>query len=183
MFIWRSGCFCNMPLFRLISLSFCFLAICQLNSSVAVVVWRFDLCYYTWTCFDYGAGSLLSVWSEDAGHPDFLSDNTFHCSVFIPCRLNGQWGMTSLQSQFANDLFLFLQPVLQSEVPLVNKPRRARLYLSSQMREKINFQRSYFSCQRQSIRRWSKDLSINLCWRPAVRLWFQHPHHLVDPAY
>ncbi len=46
--------------------------------------------------------------------------------------------MTSLQSQFANDLFRELQ-LLLLEVPMVNKPRGACLYLSSQMREKIKF--------------------------------------------
>lgn len=46
--------------------------------------------------------------------------------------------MTSLQSQFAIDLFLELQ-LLLLEVPIVNKPRRACLYLNSLLREKINF--------------------------------------------
>ena len=45
--------------------------------------------------------------------------------------------MTSLQSQFAIDLFRF--PETQVEVPTVNKPRRACLYFNSLLREKIKF--------------------------------------------
>jgi hypothetical protein len=51
--------------------------------------------------------------------------------------------MTSLQSQFANDLFLELQ-LLLLEVPMVNKPRRACLYFSSHMREKIKFSAPFY---------------------------------------
>jgi hypothetical protein len=37
---------------------------------------------------------LLSIWSEDAGHPDFLTDDTFHCVLYLYparlCRTEGQ---------------------------------------------------------------------------------------------
>jgi hypothetical protein len=46
--------------------------------------------------------------------------------------------MTSLQSQFAIDLFRFSR-IVGMEVPIVNKPRRACLYLNSLLREKIKF--------------------------------------------
>lgn len=46
--------------------------------------------------------------------------------------------MTSLQSQFAVDLFLCFR-LLESEVPTVNKPRGACLYFNSHQREKIVF--------------------------------------------
>jgi hypothetical protein len=51
--------------------------------------------------------------------------------------------MTSLQSQFAIDLFRFSR-IARMEVPIVNKPRRACLYFNSLLREKINFSAPLF---------------------------------------
>jgi len=44
--------------------------------------------------------------------------------------------MTSLQSQFASDLFLMVHDV-EPEVPMVNKPRRACSYFNSTREIKI----------------------------------------------
>jgi hypothetical protein len=50
--------------------------------------------------------------------------------------------MTSLQSQFAIDLFPLT--IYWWEVPTVNKPRRACLYFNSHQRDKICFSAPFY---------------------------------------
>ena len=52
---------------------------CHLDSIVPVGVWCFYLGHHTGTSFNDGAGGLLAIRTEDAGHPDFFSNNSFHC--------------------------------------------------------------------------------------------------------
>jgi hypothetical protein len=59
---------------------------------------------------------------EDAGHPNFLPNNTFHGCPIYACKVIGTLSCfvktrtKALQSPFATDLFL------SGEVPAVNKP-------------------------------------------------------------
>jgi hypothetical protein len=39
------------------------------------------------TRFNDGAWSLLAIRGEDTGHPDFLTDNTFHLIQFVPSQV------------------------------------------------------------------------------------------------
>jgi len=51
-------------------------------SIVTVRLGSFHLCNNTGTSFNNGAGCLLTIGTEDTGHPNLFANNTFHrCTV------------------------------------------------------------------------------------------------------
>jgi len=60
---------------------------CDLGSIVPVSGLGFYLRHCAGTRFYDGAGSLLTIGGEDTGHPDFLTDNTFHLQQFVPSQV------------------------------------------------------------------------------------------------
>jgi hypothetical protein len=80
----------------------------DLSSIVPVSVLGFYLGHRAGTRFYDGAWSLLTIGGEDTGHPDFLTDNTFHLIQFVPSQVEETvMGYHRLQSPFATDLFHF----------------------------------------------------------------------------
>ena len=77
-----------MTRFGFVDMLFTLVSVSKLNGRVAVAVLCLDLGYDARTSFNDGAGVLLAIRSEDAGHPDFLSNDTFHCVLYLyPARL------------------------------------------------------------------------------------------------
>ena len=72
------------------SMLFLFVAESQLNGVVSVGFERFYLRYNSGTGFDNGARGLLTIGTEDAGHPDLFANNAFHLLLFAPRRLKRQ---------------------------------------------------------------------------------------------
>ena len=60
---------------------------CDLCSVIPVSGLGFYLGHCAGTRFYDGAGSLLTIGGEDTGHPDFLTDNTFHLQQFVPSQV------------------------------------------------------------------------------------------------
>ena len=60
---------------------------CDLRSIIPVSGLSFYLGHCAGTRFNDGAGRLLSIGGEDTGHPDFLTDNTFHLIQFVPSQV------------------------------------------------------------------------------------------------
>jgi hypothetical protein len=59
-------------------------AVGNLEGAVAVRFLSFNLRHNAGTGFDDGAGRLLATRIEDAGHPNFLSNDTFHFLTVFP---------------------------------------------------------------------------------------------------
>jgi hypothetical protein len=79
--------------FGLVGVLFFLVAECQLQSAIAIILGGFHLCNGAGASFDDGAGGLLSIGSEDAGHPDLFSNNTFHLfAVYAPQGYGGHPG-------------------------------------------------------------------------------------------
>src|SRR5438105_4611989 len=72
----RCVCLSEVLYQRLRSILLLTLAKCNLECIVAVCFNGLLLSYHTWTGFDDGAGSLLTIRLEYAGHADFLTYNT-----------------------------------------------------------------------------------------------------------
>ena len=56
----------------------------ELEGIIAVCVLSFNLCDHTRTGFDNRAGSLLAACIEDAGHPNFFTNDSFHFLTVFP---------------------------------------------------------------------------------------------------
>src|SRR5678815_1573264 len=69
------------------SMLFFFVAISDLGRIVPVGVNSLNLCNNTRTSFNNGAGSLLSIRTEDAGHPNLFSNDSFHLLFFVPSKV------------------------------------------------------------------------------------------------
>ena len=106
------NCFTNIFFYRIVAklsckflrscLSFCvminlrfsgvFLFFITKRKWKCIVPVRFGCFYlgnYTWACFNNCTGSLFARWIEDAGHPNFFPNNTFHgCSIYA-CKVIG----------------------------------------------------------------------------------------------
>src|SRR5258708_6963836 len=81
--------FGEMICFRLSGVFFFFIAKRKLKSIVPVRLNCFYLCNYTWTGFNNRTSRLFAFWIEDAGHPNFFPNNTFHVIQFMPAGLLG----------------------------------------------------------------------------------------------
>ena len=89
----------------------------KLESPVTIAFFCSYLCYHTRTGFDDCTGGLFARGIEDAGHPNFFPNNTFHVFQFAPAGLLGHpsYRVTIVtriryyrkkgQSPFATDLF------------------------------------------------------------------------------
>src|SRR3954469_17055004 len=87
---------------------FIFITKCQLQCVITVGVFCFHLRNYTWTSLNNSACGLPAVGSEDAGHPNFFSNNSFHYFMVYARQVVEDIPPTcGIQSLFATDLFLF----------------------------------------------------------------------------
>ena len=75
--------------------------------------------------------------------------------------------MTSLQSQFAIDLFPLT--IYWWEVPTVNKPRRACLYFNSHSRDKIFFSAPFFHANGNQLGDECKELRPDTSGQALIR--------------
>src|SRR6266516_6060227 len=75
--------------FRFVGVLFVFIAKCKLEGIVAIIIFSSYLRNHAGTRFDDGAGRLLARRIEDAGHPNFFSNNTFHVCTIYACRIIG----------------------------------------------------------------------------------------------
>src|SRR6187549_1663716 len=66
---------------------FFFITKCYLESIVAVCFNGLLLCNHAWAGFNYSNSSLLATCIEDTRHADFLTNNTFHCILFLSSAL------------------------------------------------------------------------------------------------
>ena len=80
--------FCEVIFFGISSVLFFFIAKSQLESIITVGFLCFNLGNYAGTSFNNGTGCLLAIWIEDAGHPNFFTNNSFHLFYGLcPARL------------------------------------------------------------------------------------------------
>jgi len=130
-FFGGSACFGKMICFRFFGVFFVLVAKRKLEGIVTIAVLRSYLCNHAGTRFDDGARGLPARRIEDARHPNFFADNTFHFLTVFPRKVykTDQTIKIGLQSWFITDLFfLHFSGPSASEVPATNKPRRACLY-------------------------------------------------------
>ena len=123
--LWSCLSFCVVINFCFSGVLFFFVTKRKRKSIVPVRLGCFNLGNNTWACFNNRTGSLFAGRIEDASHPNFFPNNTFHgCSIYA-CKVIGTFfvnsdivtlSVTKGQSPFATDLFLY------GEVPIVNKP-------------------------------------------------------------
>ncbi len=71
----------NFSLYRML---FFLVAKCDLKCIITISFDGFLLGNYAWTCFDDSNCSLLTSRIKNAGHANFLTNNTFHCIYFVP---------------------------------------------------------------------------------------------------
>src|SRR6266496_4994061 len=83
-FFGRSACFGEVIDLRLKRMFFILVAESELECGIAITLCCSYLCDHTRTCFNDGASSLLARRIEDAGHPNFFSNNRFHFLEFFP---------------------------------------------------------------------------------------------------
>ena len=83
-FLGRSVGLCEVILFSSDSVLFFLVAESYLQSAVALCLLRLNLRHNAGTSFDNGASCLLAARIEDAGHPNFFSDDSFHFLRFYP---------------------------------------------------------------------------------------------------
>ena len=67
---------------------FFFISKSNLDCIISVSIYSFLLSYDTWSSFNNGHSSLPAIGIENAGHANFLSNNTFHFYFIIPSAPN-----------------------------------------------------------------------------------------------
>src|SRR5215203_2180161 len=90
----RSIGFCKVIFFCCDRVLFFFIAKCDLEGIIAVSFLCFYLGNHTGASFNNCAGSLFAAWIEDAGHPNFFTNDSFHFSYgFSPqgCTRQTHW--------------------------------------------------------------------------------------------
>src|ERR1041384_2154999 len=86
----------------------------NLQRIVTVGIYGLLLRYHTGTSLDNGAGSLLSIRLKNAGHADFLTNNTFHCLYYLspaPGVPVTVWSGIRPLFNFIKELQVFMLPV------------------------------------------------------------------------
>ena len=156
-FLGRSIGLCEVILLCSLSVLFFLIAECDLEGVIAICFLRLYLSNNAGTSFDNSAGSLFAARIEDAGHPNFFSNDSFHFLTVFPRKViqDSTHGIWVFNPGSSSDLF-FCAPELQrgralwhseapvsaflrmstfatlrwmTEVPVTNKPRRACLYV------------------------------------------------------
>src|ERR1700712_4861999 len=77
-FFCRGVCFGKMIFFREEGMLFLFIAKSNLDCIISVSIYGFFLGYHAWAGFNNGHSGLPAIRIENAGHANFLSNNTFH---------------------------------------------------------------------------------------------------------
>src|SRR5436853_2068436 len=102
----------------------------QLKCRVTIALFCSYLRNHAGTCFDNGASGLLARRIEDAGHPNFFSDNTFHFLTVYPRKVVQDRPQKKLVFNPGSSLtFSFVSPAFADDRSTSDKQTSKGLFL------------------------------------------------------